>query len=131
MSVVKLLMDTAVADSHLLAKNQELGDVAGTPRDIDFVLYAKTEERAKLVANFVTDYRYGKPVVNQIDRNGAISWRLMITIHAPTTINIVMTLSAFMVCLSQLYELDYDGWESNIHRQTNAPNTTARRAGGN
>jgi hypothetical protein len=115
-SIIQSLMDTAVADSQLLVTNQEAGDRAEIPRDIDFVLYAKDEEKAKLVASFVTDYRYGRPSVQRVERRGAVSWRLVITIHAPTTENVAMTLSAFMVCLSQLYDLDYDGWESDIKR---------------
>lgn len=48
-SIVQSLMDTAVADSQLLVTNQEAGDRAEIPRDIDFVLYARDEEKAKLV----------------------------------------------------------------------------------
>jgi hypothetical protein len=110
MSIVKRLTDTAVADSRLFFKNRELGDRAETPRDIDFVLYAKNEERAKLVASFITDYRYGKPAVQRVEHRGVISWRLLVTIHAPATENVVMTFSGFMVFLSQIYDLDYDGW---------------------
>jgi hypothetical protein len=115
MSIVQLLMDTAVEDSRLLVKNQEMGDRPEIPRDIDFVFYAKNEERAKLVASFITDYRYGRPAVERVDHQGAISWRLLVTIHSSTTENVVMTLSAFMVCLSQLYDLDYDGWGTRPH----------------
>jgi len=116
MSVVQLLMDTAVEDSQLLVKNQEMGDRPEIPRDIDFVLYAKDEEKARLVASFVTDYRYGRPSVERVEHRGVVSWRLLITIHSPTTENVVMSLSAFMVCLSKLYDLDYDGWGSTIHK---------------
>ena len=110
MSIAKLLMDTAVKDSQLYFKNQELGDHSEVPRDIDFYLYANNEERAKLVAGFVTDYRYGRPSLERVEHRGAVSWRLLIRIHAPQTENIIMTLSGFMVCLAQIYNLDYDGW---------------------
>jgi hypothetical protein len=117
MSVVQLLMDTAVEDSQLLVKNQEIGDRSEIPRDIDFVLYAKDKEKAELVASFVTDYRYGRPSLEgHIEERGDYSWRLLITIHSPTSENVVMTLSAFMVCLSKLYDLDYDGWGCTIHK---------------
>jgi hypothetical protein len=53
MSIVQLLMDTAVEDSRLLVKNQEMGDRSEIPRDIDFVLWAKDEAKARLVADFV------------------------------------------------------------------------------
>ena len=116
MSVVKLLMDTAVEDSRLLVRNQEAGDHPEVPRDIDFVFYTIDEDQAKLVASFVTDYRYGRPAVERVEHQGRVSWRLMITIHSPTTENVVMTLSAFMVCLGHLYNLEYDGWGSTIHK---------------
>jgi hypothetical protein len=116
MSLIKLLMDTAVEDSKVLVTNQEVGDRPEIPRDIEFRFYAKTEERAKLVASFVTDYRYGRSAVERFEHDGVVRWLLLVTIHAPTTENVVMTLSAFMVCLSQLYDLDYDGWESSIER---------------
>ena len=114
MSIVKLLMDTAVEDSALLVKNQALGDHSEIPRDIDFVLYAKDAEKARLVASFVADYRYGRPSVIQVEPRDEYSWRLVITIHSPTTENVIMTLSAFMVYLSKLYDLDYDGWGCTI-----------------
>jgi hypothetical protein len=110
-------MDIAVVDSRLLVENQELGDRSEIPRDIDFVLYAKDEEKARLVADFVTDYRYGQPFVEgRFAERGEYSWRLRITIHSPTTENVAMTLSAFMACLSHLYDLNYDGWGCVIQK---------------
>jgi len=110
MHLVETLLNTAVSDNRLLAKNQELGDQSDQPRDLDFVLYAKNEERASLVASFIADNRYGKPSVQRIEHAGKVAWRLLVVIHAPATENVVHTLSAFMVCLSKLYDLDYDGW---------------------
>ena len=117
MDVVEHLLETAVEDNRLLIKNQELGDRPELLRDIDFVLYAKNQERAALVANFVTDNHYGRASVERVEHQGDVRWRLLITIHSPTTEHVVMTLSAFMVCLSQLYDLDYDGWGSVILRR--------------
>jgi hypothetical protein len=116
MHLVERLLETAVEDNRLLIKNQELGDRDEIPRNIDFVLYAKSQERAELVASFVTDNHYGRPSVQRVEHDGGVLWRMLITIHAPTTEHVVMTLSAFMVCLSQLYDLDYDGWGSTIHK---------------
>ncbi|MFM8469480.1 MAG: ribonuclease E inhibitor RraB [Limisphaerales bacterium] len=110
MSVVEILLNTAVEDSRLLLSNQELGDDVSKPRDLDFVLYSKDQERADLVASFVTDNCYGRPSVERMEQdNGSVLWRLIIAIHAPSTQNVVQTLSAFMVCLAQIYELEYDG----------------------
>src|SRR6202012_5452268 len=99
MSIAQSLMDTAVKDSQLFFKNQEMGDRPEIPREIDFCLYAKNEERAKLVESFVIDHRYGRPSVERVERRGTILWRLLIQIHTPATENVIMTLSAFMVCL--------------------------------
>lgn len=109
-------MSTAVKDNELLVKNQELGDRSEISRDIDFLLYAKNEERARLVAGFVADRRYGRSSVERVEHAGETCWRISITIHSPTTENVVMTLSAFMVCLSQLYDLEYDGWGSTVRK---------------
>jgi len=116
MHIVDLLLDTAVEDNRLLIKNQELGDNAERPRDLDFVLYAKNEERASLVASFVTDNRYGRPSIEKTEYQGQVSWRIVITIYAPSTENVVHTLSGFMACLSHLYDLEYDGWGSVIYK---------------
>ena len=117
MSIATLLMDTAVGDSQLYFKNLDMGDRPEIPRDIDFCFYAKNEERAKLVASFVTDYRYGIPAaVERIERQGTTSWRLIIKIHTPMTENVIMALSGFMVCLADMYDLDYDGWGCIIQK---------------
>src|SRR5262249_45968708 len=116
MSVVELLMETAVEDNRLLMKNQKLGDRSEISRDIDFVFYANDKEKAELVASFVTDHRYGRPSVERFKHEGKNHWRLLVTIPSPTTENVVMTLSAFMVCLSKIYDLEYDGWGCAIEK---------------
>ena len=115
MRVVEELMSTAVLDNDLLIKNQRMGDTSEKPRDIEFLLYAETE-RAKLVANFISDYRYGKPTVTEAEGKDDRNWAILVIIHAPMTEHIVHTLSGFMVCLSQLYDLEYDGWGCVIQR---------------
>ena len=116
MSVVELLLENAVEDNHLLMKMQGLGDRLDCARDLDFVLYAKDEKRAKLVASFVKDNRYGKPSVRRIKHAGEIAWRLLVVIHAPATEHVVHTLSAFMTCLAGIYDLEYEGWGCGIEK---------------
>lgn len=110
MNVVAVLLEDAIENKKLLNLNQERGDRPEIPRDLDFVLYAKDEVRAKLVANFINDNHYGKPSIQHIDSRREFGWRLTVVIYSPTTENVVQTLSGFMVCLSKLYDLDYDGW---------------------
>jgi Regulator of ribonuclease activity B len=117
MSVVELLLETAAADKDLIYKNRRLGDNPEIARDLDFALHAKTEERARLVHDFVIDNGYGRPSVERIDADdGGVSWQLVIAIHATARPEVVCTLSAFMACLSKLYDLDYDGWGCVMQR---------------
>ena len=117
MKLVDTLLNTSEADCDLLRKNLTLGDDPELPRDIDFTLHAKTEERAQLICDFVTDNHYGRPSYQRFDHDdGSVLWTLSIVIHSPTTEHVICTLSAFMACLAQLYDLDYDGWGSVIRK---------------
>ncbi|MBS1786770.1 MAG: ribonuclease E inhibitor RraB [Acidobacteria bacterium] len=117
MNIAEVLLDTAVEDNRLLIAIQDQGDDLTKPRDLDFFLYAKTKERATLVADFITDNRYGRPFVQSYPKNDeSLTWRIKVTIHAPLAENVVHTLSAFFACLSQIYDLDYDGWETSIEK---------------
>jgi regulator of RNase E activity RraB len=111
MNIAELLLETAEADRDLLRSNLDHGDNPDLPRDLEFVLYAATEERARLVCDFVTDNGYGRSRYECLEAEGGSgAWRLLVTINAPTTPEIVCTLSGFMACLSKIYDLEYDGW---------------------
>jgi len=109
MSIAELLLKTAAVDHDLLGRNQQLGDKAEMARALDFVLYAKTQERAQLVADFVTDNHYGRASVEPSEGDNGL-WRLLVVVNAPATDHVVCCLSGFMACLSEIYDLDYDGW---------------------
>ena len=118
MSIAELLLETADSDRDLLRSNLNLGDKPELPRDIDFVLYATDEARARLVCDFITDNSYGRPSYEAITRDdGSRPWRLLVTINAPATPEVACALSGFMACLSKIYELDYDGWGCVIRRE--------------
>jgi hypothetical protein len=114
MDIVENLLDTAVKDNGLLIAMQQNGDVPNKPRDLEFFLYAQTEERATLVADFITDNRYGRPLVQF--SSGDKPWLLKVTVNSPATENVIHALSAFFVFLSEIYDLEYDGWETSIER---------------
>jgi hypothetical protein len=111
MGIAELLLNTAAADRDLLQTNREHGDNPDTPRDLEFVLYAKTVERAELVRDFITDNGYGRPTIREMTGgNNGKTWRLLVAIRAPATEHVACSLSGFMACLSKLYDLEYDGW---------------------
>ena len=99
-------MDTARADTDLLYKLDARGDDFSIPRDVDFLLKAPSREKAELVRDFVNEFQYG--VAKTIDTAGEFS--VLVVINTPIVQNVILSLSAFMECLAQLYGLDYDGW---------------------
>ena len=109
-TIVETLIEAATADTSLLLKNQELGDDATIARSVDFVFYGKTKKRVELVASFVTDFRYGVPQVKKSKGR----YMLTVSIAMPTTQNVLCSVSGFMACLASIYELEYDGWESEV-----------------
>lgn len=117
MGIVELLLETANADRELLRLNLEYGDDPELPRDLDFVLYAATEELAELVCHFVADNGYGRPSFERVQEDGSSrAWRILVAVNAPATPEVVCTLSGFMACLSKLYDLEYDGWGCVIRK---------------
>lgn len=106
MQIIESLLDAAYEDTQLLQKNDALGDSFVIPRDVDFVFLANDRTRIETVASFVEDNQYGVPLVEEVDG----SFRLIVSVHMPTTQNVICSVSALMVCLSKLFDIEYDGW---------------------
>lgn len=110
MPIVDDLLNTAYEDTQLLIKNDQLGDVLSTPRDVDFVLRASEEQKARTVCAFIQDNQYGAATVQE--DQGAFS--VHVVIHMPVTQNVLCSVSALMCCLAAIFGVDYDGWGSDI-----------------
>jgi hypothetical protein len=111
-SIVELLLDTAKADTDLLIQNDSLGDVLSVPRDVDFLLLAPDEKKAQLVADFINDNRYGTATALS-DESGH---RISVLIEMPVTQNVLCAVSGLMACISKIFDVEYDGWESAIQK---------------
>ena len=109
-SIVETLIEAATADTSLLLKNQELGDDATTARSVDFVMYGSTKKQVELVASFITDFCYGVPQIKKSEKRHMLT----VTIEMPTTQHVLCSVSGFMACLASIYDLEYDGWESDV-----------------
>jgi hypothetical protein len=112
MTLVETLLDTAYEDTQLLLKNDSLGDAFSIARDVDFVLRASEHKRAETVASFINDNRYGNARVESAEAG----YRVVVTVHMPTTQQVLCAVSALMVCLAHLFSVEYDGWETVIQR---------------
>jgi hypothetical protein len=106
MQIVESLLEAAYEDTQLLQKNDELGDSLAIARDVDFVFLTADRTKADTVASFVNDNRYGIPYIEEAEDG----FRLIVTLHMPTTQNVLCSVSAFMVCLAKLFDVEYDGW---------------------
>ena len=113
MTMFDLLAQTAVADTDLLRKNDELGDIFTTPREVDFAFETAEKERAGDFAEFVNGKSYGKAEVSEIEPN---RFRILVLIRMPVTQHLVCSVSGFMLCLSRLFQIDYQGWGSVIQK---------------
>ncbi|MGI0154151.1 ribonuclease E inhibitor RraB [Pseudidiomarina sp. PP-1MA] len=112
MSTIEKLLDNAYQDTQLLIGNDEKGDNFNVPRDIDFILYAPTAEKAALVANFINDNRYGSARSETINENH----RITVVVNMPSTQNLVCSVSGLMVCIASLFNIEYDGWGCALQR---------------
>jgi hypothetical protein len=109
-SIVELLLDTAKADTDLLLQNDAKGDVLATPRTVDFLLRAPTADRARLVADFINDNRYGDArTVSDQDGHS-----VQVEIEMPITQHVICSVSGLMACVSKIFDVEYDGWGSVI-----------------
>jgi hypothetical protein len=109
-SIVELLLDTAKHDTELLLRNDARGDVFTVPREFDFLFRAPTEEKARLVAEFINDNRYGTAAAKSDEHGHTIS----VLIEMPITQHVLCSVSGLMACVSKIFGVDYDGWGSVI-----------------
>ncbi|UOF14260.1 ribonuclease E inhibitor RraB [Lysobacter capsici] len=105
-NTVQTLMDTAAADTELLQVLDQQGDHFALSRDVEFVLRAPSEERASLVAGFFNDLHYGDATVGE--HEGLYS--VFVTVHTTIEQPVILSISGFITCISQLYDMEYDGW---------------------
>lgn len=115
MSIVDKLLDCAAADVDLVAANAAKGDRQGTFRDIDFLLIAPNRDKAEIVSSFVADNRYGTATIEP--EPDSSRWRVQVVVNAPATEQVVCSISGLMTCLTELFDLEYDGWGCVLQRE--------------
>lgn len=115
MSILDMLDENAAADNELLRKNDEEGDVFVTPRDVDFAFKTYDESRARDLCEFINGRNLGKARVQEPGEDGM--WWVVSVIHMPITQNVLCSVSGLMVCLSRLFQVEYDGWGSVIQSE--------------
>ena len=113
MSIFESLHDNVVADTDLLRKNDELGDVFTIARQVDFAFETPDRERAADFAEFVTGKNFGRTEITETENN---QLRILVFINMPITQHLVCSVSGFMLCLGTLFKISYKGWGSVIQK---------------
>jgi hypothetical protein len=113
MTMVELLHHNALADTDLLRKNNELGDIFTTAREVDFAFVTGDRQRADNFAEFLNGKSYGATTVSEIT-NG--HFRVLVLITMPITQHLIGCVSGFMLCLGRLFQMEYLGWGSVVQR---------------
>jgi hypothetical protein len=116
MSLFDLLTETAIADTDLLRKNDSIGDVFSTSREVDFDFESPDMERATDFSEFVTGKSYGRTKINDLGTDGI---QILVFIDMPITQHLICSVSGFMLCLSRLFLIEYKGWGSIIQKESN------------
>lgn len=111
MTLFDLLTQTAKADTDLLRKSDELGDVFSTPREVDFSFESNERENAEDFAEFVNGKQYGLAKVHRLEDG---RFRVIVLITMPITQHLICSVSGFMLCLSRVFLIDYQGWGSVV-----------------
>jgi hypothetical protein len=111
--MLELLTETAIADRELLIRKTEAGDDFNKHREVDFSFETSERDRADAFAEFVNSKSYGGAQVIETEPG---SFQVIVFIGMPINQNIINCVSGFMLCLSRLFKIDYQGWGSVIQR---------------
>lgn len=106
MAIIDELLNASYQDTQLLVGNDEKGDNFNISREVDFVLYAPSHEKADVVTSFINDNQYGSASFNEVDGR----YRIIVILNMPITQNLICSVSGLMTCLAELFSIEYDGW---------------------
>jgi hypothetical protein len=113
MTLFDLLTQTAKADTELLRSHNKWSDVLSVPREVDFSFETQERDRAKDFAEFVNGKQYGVAKITKLEDG---QFRVLVLITMPITQHLICSVSGFVVCLSRLFQVDYQGWGSIVQR---------------
>ncbi len=114
MTLFERLHENAVADNDLLRLNDRNGDDFSAARDVDFIFKTAERERANDFRSFVNGKNFGMAAVQE---NGPNDIFISVVIHTPINQAVICSLSGFMLCLSRIFVIEYDGWSSAMQKK--------------
>lgn len=112
MTLFDLLTENAGSDTELLRSIDKLGDAFATPREVDFSFVTRKRGRAVDFAEFVNGKQYGVAKVTEFETD----FQVLVLITMPITQHLICSVSGFMLCLSRVFQIDYQGWGSIVQK---------------
>jgi hypothetical protein len=109
-TIFDLLHENAKADLDLLLSCDARGDHFANSRTVDFAFKTKDRETADDLCEYINGKNFGKAHVRADEE---LCW-VICKIEMPITQELVFCVSGFMLCLSRLFQVEYDGWGSII-----------------
>jgi hypothetical protein len=111
--IIDILLDNAYQDTQVLVVNEKEGDQFSVARDVEFILRTDDRTKAETVRSFIADNRYADSVTIVPVGEHA---ELVVTVHMQLRQPVLCSVSALMACLAQMFNIEYDGWSSDIQR---------------
>jgi hypothetical protein len=111
--IIDTLLDNAYQDTQVLLVNEKEGDQFMTARDVEFIFRTGDSAKAETVRSFIADNRYADSATVVPDARYS---ELRVTVHMPLRQPVLCSVSALMACLGQVFDIEYDGWSSEIQR---------------
>lgn len=106
MHIIEQLLETSRQDYQVLQQLEEQGDQPMLLHTIEYCLRAPNEKKADTVCSFINDNAYGAA---SVESNGDVH-DILVEIQTPLIGNVVYCISAHMVSLAHIFELEYIGW---------------------
>jgi hypothetical protein len=104
--IVEHLLTTSQNDHQLLEQLEKQGDNPMLLHTMEYCLGAPTKKKADTVCSFINDNAYGAA---RVESHGD-SHRILVEIQTPLISNVVYCISANMVSLSHIFDIEFIGW---------------------
>lgn len=114
MSLVSILEDAAGMDIHLLKAISDQGDDPSVARNLEFMMGATSKKNIEKAASFIKKNRFGETTIFECDGRHLV----MVYVEMPLHLNAVLSVAGFMKCVSDMFNIEYDGWATDLQGPT-------------
>ena len=112
MTIVDVLRETAIADTKRLHELNSRGDNFALQRPVRFHLRAESQQTADAVRDLVNQHHYGSSISETLRGEHVVH----VVIMMPIQQQMLLSVSAFMACLAEMFQLRYDGWHCDVQK---------------